>query len=231
MLRRLRGGRRVRQQHHAVRAPGRRPRAASPRPAAAGTPAGRTPGRSAASPPDSTARPRDPGGRGTDGPDPRRLQGYRPDSCRNTLQGLSSGPRVAPEPACAAGRRSTAGRAPATASGSRTTPACRPPGAPAHPRHERTAFATQTIPATVHEAPYILDGLLMNETGRRVREQYADTGGFTDHVFAACSILGYAFVPRNPGPALEAPLRVRTRGRPGAPAPAGRRQGERGPWT
>ena len=57
-------------------------------------------------------------------------------------------------------------------------------------------FATQTIPATVHEAPYILDGLLMNETGRRVREQYADTGGFNDHVFAACSILGYAFVPR-----------------------------------
>ena len=57
-------------------------------------------------------------------------------------------------------------------------------------------FATQTIPATVHKAPYILDGLLMNETGRRVREQYADTGGFTDHVFAAGSILGYAFVPR-----------------------------------
>ena len=57
-------------------------------------------------------------------------------------------------------------------------------------------FATQTIPATVHEAPYILDGLLMNETGRRIREQYADTGGFTDHVFAACSSLGYAFVPR-----------------------------------
>ena len=36
----------------------------------------------------------------------------------------------------------------------------------------------------------------MNETGLRIREQYADTGGFTDHVFAACSILGYAFVPR-----------------------------------
>ena len=28
------------------------------------------------------------------------------------------------------------------------------------------------------------------------RQQYADTGGFTDHVFAACSVLGYAFVPR-----------------------------------
>ena len=39
----------------------------------------------------------------------------------------------------------------------------------------------------------------MNEIGRRVREQYADTGGFTDHVFAACSILGYAFRPAHPG--------------------------------
>ena len=57
-------------------------------------------------------------------------------------------------------------------------------------------FATQIIPATVNEAPYILDGLLMNETGRRIREQYADTGGFTDHVFAVTSILGYRFVPR-----------------------------------
>ena len=36
----------------------------------------------------------------------------------------------------------------------------------------------------------------MNETGRRVREQYADTAGFTDPVFVACSILGYAFAPR-----------------------------------
>ena len=36
----------------------------------------------------------------------------------------------------------------------------------------------------------------MNEAGRRVREQYADTGGFTDHVFAVTSLLGYQFVPR-----------------------------------
>ena len=35
--------------------------------------------------------------------------------------------------------------------------------------------------------------------------------------------------PAHPGPALEAPLRVRARGRPEAPAPAGRRQGEREP--
>ena len=57
-------------------------------------------------------------------------------------------------------------------------------------------FASQAIPATVHEAPYILDGLLMNDAGRRVREQYADTGGFTDHVFAVTALLGYQFIPR-----------------------------------
>ncbi len=57
-------------------------------------------------------------------------------------------------------------------------------------------FATQTIPATVNEAPYILDGLLMNEQGLRVRENFADTGGFTDQVFAITAALGFRFVPR-----------------------------------
>ncbi|MEN8742703.1 MAG: Tn3 family transposase, partial [Phaeobacter gallaeciensis] len=57
-------------------------------------------------------------------------------------------------------------------------------------------FATQTIPATVNEAPYILDGLLMTDAGQRVREQYADTGGFTNHVFAVTALLGFQFIPR-----------------------------------
>lgn len=57
-------------------------------------------------------------------------------------------------------------------------------------------FATQSIPATVSEAPYILDGLLMNEAGQKIREQYADTGGFTDHVFAVTALLGFRFIPR-----------------------------------
>ncbi|WP_142244996.1 Tn3 family transposase, partial [Klebsiella pneumoniae] len=48
----------------------------------------------------------------------------------------------------------------------------------------------------VSEAPYILDGLLMNEVGRHVREQYADTAGFTDHLFGASSLLGYNLVLR-----------------------------------
>ncbi|MFT4783966.1 MAG: TnpA family transposase [Paracoccaceae bacterium] len=58
------------------------------------------------------------------------------------------------------------------------------------------SFATQNIPATVTEVPYILDGLLMNETGKNIREQYADTGGFTDHVFAVTSLLAFRFIPR-----------------------------------
>ena len=57
-------------------------------------------------------------------------------------------------------------------------------------------FATQTIPATVNEAPYILDGLLMTDAGQKIREQYADTGGFTDHVFAVTALLGFQFIPR-----------------------------------
>jgi TnpA family transposase len=57
-------------------------------------------------------------------------------------------------------------------------------------------FATQTIPATVNEAPYILDGLLMTSAGQNIREQYADTGGFTDHVFAVTALLGFQFIPR-----------------------------------
>lgn len=65
-----------------------------------------------------------------------------------------------------------------------------------HVSDQYAPFATHAIPATAHEAPYILDGLLSNEAGRRVKEQYADTGGFTDHVFAMCSLLGYTFAPR-----------------------------------
>ncbi|RMB64640.1 hypothetical protein EAK19_28470, partial [Klebsiella pneumoniae] len=54
-----------------------------------------------------------------------------------------------------------------------------------HVSDQFAPFACQSIPATGSEAPYILDGLLMNEVGRHVREQYADTAGFTDHLFGA----------------------------------------------
>ncbi len=57
-------------------------------------------------------------------------------------------------------------------------------------------FWIGTIPATVSEAPYILDGLCLSEIGSKIKEHYADTGGFTDLVFAACALLGYRFIPR-----------------------------------
>ena len=37
----------------------------------------------------------------------------------------------------------------------------------------------------------------MNGTGRRIREKYADTGGFTDFFFAVTTLPGYRFIPRN----------------------------------
>jgi TnpA family transposase len=65
-----------------------------------------------------------------------------------------------------------------------------------HVSDQYAPFATQVIPATVSEAPYILDGLLMTDAGRRIRLHFSDTGGFTDHVFATCAGLGFQFTPR-----------------------------------
>ena len=56
-------------------------------------------------------------------------------------------------------------------------------------------FPTQDIPATVSEAIYILDGLLMNPTRRKIQQLYADIGGFKDHVSAVTTLLAYRFVP------------------------------------
>ena len=36
----------------------------------------------------------------------------------------------------------------------------------------------------------------MNEVGRQIREQYADTAGFTDHLFGTSAMLGYRLVLR-----------------------------------
>ena len=58
------------------------------------------------------------------------------------------------------------------------------------------AFWIDAIPSTVNEAPYILDGLCLTEIGRRIKEHYADTGGFTDLIFAVTALLGYLFIPR-----------------------------------
>lgn len=65
-----------------------------------------------------------------------------------------------------------------------------------HVSDQFAPFASQMIPATVSEAPYILDGLLMNEAGRQIREQYADTAGYTDHLFGLGGLLDRRIVLR-----------------------------------
>ena len=68
-------------------------------------------------------------------------------------------------------------------------------------------FATQKIPATVNEAPYILDGLLTTDAGKKIKEQYVDTGGFTDHTFALSSLAGVLFCPTHTGFTIKTALR------------------------
>ena len=65
-----------------------------------------------------------------------------------------------------------------------------------HVSDQYAPFHVQRIGATAHEAPFVLDGLLLHDSGLKITEQFTDTGGFTDHVFAACSFLGCRFAPR-----------------------------------
>jgi TnpA family transposase len=46
------------------------------------------------------------------------------------------------------------------------------------------------------DAPFVLDGLLYNESDLEIEEHYTDTHGFTDINFAAFAMLGKRFVPR-----------------------------------
>ena len=57
-------------------------------------------------------------------------------------------------------------------------------------------FHTKVIAATASEAPHVLDGLLYHESSLVIHEHYTDTGGFSDHIFAICHLLGFRFAPR-----------------------------------
>ncbi len=46
------------------------------------------------------------------------------------------------------------------------------------------------------DAPFVLDGLLYNESDLEIEEHHTDTHGFTDINFAAFALLGKRFVPR-----------------------------------
>jgi TnpA family transposase len=51
-------------------------------------------------------------------------------------------------------------------------------------------FHSKVIPATIGEAPHVLDGLLHHGTTLEIKEHYTDTGGANDHVFGLCHLLG-----------------------------------------
>jgi TnpA family transposase len=57
-------------------------------------------------------------------------------------------------------------------------------------------YHTKVIAATASEAPHVLDGLLYHESSLVIHEHYTDTGGFSDHIFAICHLLGFRFAPR-----------------------------------
>ena len=52
------------------------------------------------------------------------------------------------------------------------------------------------ITGTLRDAPYLLDGLLEQETHHHPTELITDTGGYSDIVFGLFRLLGYQFSPR-----------------------------------
>jgi TnpA family transposase len=52
------------------------------------------------------------------------------------------------------------------------------------------------VAGTVKDAPYLLDGLLEQETHHQPKELITDTGGYSDIVFGFFRLLGYQFSPR-----------------------------------
>jgi TnpA family transposase len=65
-----------------------------------------------------------------------------------------------------------------------------------HTADIRLPFAQQVISTNDREALYVIDALCSHETDLQIREHYTDTHGYTTHVFALCSLLGFRFAPR-----------------------------------
>jgi len=65
-----------------------------------------------------------------------------------------------------------------------------------HVSDQYAPFSSQVINVGVRDATFVLDGLLYHESDLRIAEQYTDTAGFTDHLFAVMPLLSYRFAPR-----------------------------------
>lgn len=57
-------------------------------------------------------------------------------------------------------------------------------------------YYSMPIECTDRDAPYVLDGLLYNESDLTLEEHYTDTHGYTEINFAAFAMLGRRFAPR-----------------------------------
>ena len=59
-----------------------------------------------------------------------------------------------------------------------------------------TGFYGIVIPGTLRDSPYILDGLLEQQTSLEPTELITDTAGYSDLIFGLFWLLGYQFSPR-----------------------------------
>ena len=58
------------------------------------------------------------------------------------------------------------------------------------------SFFSRLISASESEAPYVLDGLVHNESSVEIHEHATDTAGATETVFAMFHLFGYRLIPR-----------------------------------
>lgn len=65
-----------------------------------------------------------------------------------------------------------------------------------HTSDQGAVYNTNAISCAVRESLYVVDGFLNNNTILSIREHTTDTGGYTEHIFALCFLLGIRFMPR-----------------------------------
>ena len=65
-----------------------------------------------------------------------------------------------------------------------------------HVSDQYSVFNTQVISCGENEALYVIDGLLDNQASLDIEQHHTDTGGYTDHIFALCFLLGFSYMPR-----------------------------------
>jgi TnpA family transposase len=59
-----------------------------------------------------------------------------------------------------------------------------------------SGFHGIVIPGTLHDSPYVLDGLLEHQTELQPRQLMTDSAGYSDIIFGLFWLLGFQFSPR-----------------------------------